>query len=149
VYSFVIHSTKLNNSKLNKLMGGKVDTEIPLPARGSWPASVHVFDARSAGAIRAAFAAQRPLRVRGEPGSGKSQLARAAAEVLERLFIAEIVHTRSESQDLQWRYDAVGRLGDAQALGATNQTAEQVRSQLNQRNYLRSKGSESFDRVVN
>ena len=129
-------SSALKNMNRSKIPEIPIDTQIPLPTRGSWPASVHVFDEQSAWAIRAALAAQRPLLVRGEPGSGKSQLARASAEVLERLFIAEIVHTRSESQDLQWRYDAVGRLGDAQALGATNQTAEQVRKQLNQRNYL-------------
>jgi hypothetical protein len=29
-----------------------------------------------------------------------------------------VVHARSESQDLQWRFDALGRLGDAQAMGA-------------------------------
>ena len=92
--------------------------EIPLPQRGSWPATVHRFDETSAWAVRAALAAQRPLLVRGEPGSGKSQLARAAAEVLGRLFVAEVVHARSESQDLQWRFDALGRLGDAQAMGA-------------------------------
>ncbi|MEN8259211.1 MAG: MoxR family ATPase [Pseudomonadota bacterium] len=113
-----------------------IGTETPLPARGSWPASVHVFDEPSAWAIRAALAAQRPLLVRGDPGTGKSQLARAAAEVLGRLFIAEVVHTRSESQDLQWRYDAVARLGDAQALGAIRQTHDEVRRQLDPRNYL-------------
>ena len=113
-----------------------IDTRIPLPARGSWPESVHVFDETSAWAIRAALAAQRPLLVRGEPGAGKSQLARAAAEVLGRLFITEVVHTRSESLDLQWRFDAIGRLGDAQALGATKLTVDEVRNQLDPRNYL-------------
>ena len=110
--------------------------EIPLPQRGSWPATVHRFDETSAWAVRAALAAQRPLLVRGEPGSGKSQLARAAAEVLGRLFVAEVVHARSESQDLQWRFDALGRLGDAQAMGAGQHSPEEVRRRLDQRNYL-------------
>jgi MoxR-like ATPase len=109
---------------------------IPLPQRGSWPASEHCFDAETVWAVRAALAAQRPLLVRGEPGSGKSQLARAAAEVLGRLFVAEVVHARSESQDLQWRFDALGRLGDAQAMGAGSHTPEEVRQRLAQRNYL-------------
>jgi MoxR-like ATPase len=109
---------------------------IPLPPRGSWPESVHCFDEESAWAVRAALAAQRPLLVRGEPGSGKSQLARAAAQVLERLFVAEVVHARSDSQDLQWRFDALGRLGDAQAMGAGSHTHEEVRQRLAQRNYL-------------
>jgi MoxR-like ATPase len=113
-----------------------VGTPISLPQRGSWPESVHVFDERSAWAVRSALAAQRPLLVRGEPGAGKSQLARGAAEALGRLFVSEVVHARSESQDLQWRYDAVGRLGDAQALGATRQTTDQVREQLQHRKYL-------------
>ncbi len=110
--------------------------EIALPQRGSWPATVHRFDETSAWAVRAALAAQRPLLVRGEPGSGKSQLARAAAEVLGRLFIAEVVHARSESQDLQWRFDALGRLGDAQAMAAVHHEPEEVRRRLDQRNYL-------------
>ncbi|HND39956.1 AAA family ATPase [Accumulibacter sp.] len=110
--------------------------EIPLPQRGSWPEAVHRFDKTSAAAVRAALAAQRPLLVRGEPGSGKSQLARAAAEVLERLFVAEVVHARSESQDLQWRFDALARLGDAQAMGAGHHSPEEVRERLDPRNYL-------------
>ncbi|MBP9803393.1 MAG: AAA family ATPase [Candidatus Accumulibacter sp.] len=110
--------------------------EIHLPQRGSWPATVHRFDETSAWAVRAALAAQRPLLVRGEPGSGKSQLARAAAEILKRLFVAEVVHARSESQDLQWRFDALGRLGDAQAMGAGQHSPEEVRRRLDQRNYL-------------
>jgi MoxR-like ATPase len=99
-------------------------TEIPvgvpqqLPRTGSWPASVHVFDDKSANAVRMAIAAERPLLVRGEPGVGKSQLARAAARVLGRVFVSEVVHARSEPQDLQWRFDAVARLGEAQALSA-------------------------------
>ncbi|MEF8767278.1 AAA family ATPase [Candidatus Accumulibacter contiguus] len=111
-------------------------TDLPLPQRGSWPASVHRFDEESAWAVRSALAAQRPLLVRGEPGSGKSQLARAAAEALGRLFIAEVVHARSESQDLQWRFDALGRLGDAQAMGAHPHGADEVRQRLDPRNYL-------------
>ena len=113
-----------------------INTPIELPPRGSWPASKHVFDERSAWAVRAALAAQRPLLVRGEPGVGKSQLARAAAQACGRLFVSEVVHARSEAQDLQWRYDAIGRLGDAQALGATRQTAEEVQVLLDHRRYL-------------
>jgi len=92
---------------------------IDLPACGAWPETRHRFDQTSADALNAAMAAQRPLLVRGEPGTGKSQLARAAAVHMGRLLVAEVVHARSESQDLQWHFDAVGRLGEAQALGVT------------------------------
>ncbi len=92
---------------------------IDLPPCGSWPKTRHRFDKTSADAVNAALAAQRPLLVRGEPGTGKSQLARAAAVHLERVLVPEVVHARSESQDLQWHFDAVGRLGEAQALGVT------------------------------
>ncbi len=62
--------------------------------------------------------------MRGNPGTGKSQLARAAAQYLKRLFVTEVVHARAESQDLQYHFDAVGRLGEAQALGAACRTGE-------------------------
>ena len=43
------------------------------------PEAVHKFERDQIRAINAALAAGRPLLVRGEPGIGKSQLARAAA----------------------------------------------------------------------
>ncbi len=113
-----------------------IGQKITLPAQGSWPTSVHIFDARSANAITAALAAQRPLLVRGEPGTGKSQLARAAAQHLGRLFVAEVVHARSESQDLQWHFDAVARLGEAQALGASCGSSTEVMRRLDPLRYL-------------
>ena len=93
-----------------------VNEPIPLPKIGSWPEAWHIFDSPSVHALAAAEAAQRPLLIRGEPGTGKSQLARAAALVRKRLFVSVVVNARSECQDLQWQFDAVGRLGEAQML---------------------------------
>jgi MoxR-like ATPase len=103
------------------MLKNKDGDEIILPAWGSWPEAVHVFDEKSIWAVNSAIAAERPLLVRGEPGSGKSQLARAAASAMGRLFISEVVHARSECQDLQYYFDAVGRLGEAQTLAAAGE----------------------------
>ena len=79
----------------------------------SWPASRHVFDADQIDALRAAEAAGRPLLVRGDPGTGKSQLAHAAAFAAQRLFLPFVVDARTEASDLMWRFDPVARLADA------------------------------------
>ena len=92
--------------------------EEPIPAAGNRPPQCHVFDAESIAAIDAALAAQRPLLLRGEPGIGKSQLARAAALVLRRAYVQLVVDARTESSDLMWSYDAVARLAEAQFQGA-------------------------------
>ena len=89
-------------------------TDIALPPRGVWPAAVHRFEPEHAAALRAAEAAGRPLLVRGLPGVGKSQLARAAAVAARRRFAWTVIDGRTEAQDLQWRFDAVQRLADAQ-----------------------------------
>lgn len=118
-------------------MNFAIPTEQPisLPSWGTWPESVHVFDQASADAVLAAGLARRPLLVCGEPGTGKSQLARAAAFQLQRAFVSHVVHARSEAQDLQWEFDAVARLGEAQALGnAASQEERQER--LDPRRYL-------------
>ncbi|MFW5488742.1 MAG: AAA family ATPase [Desulfovibrio sp.] len=65
-------------------------------------------------AIQAAIEVGRPLLVRGEPGIGKSTLARAAAERLGRYFVSEVVTARTEPNDLLWQFDGVKRLADAQ-----------------------------------
>jgi len=100
------------------MLAVKANDTITIPAMGSWPETEHVFEEKSIWAVNAALTAQRPLLIRGEPGIGKSQLARAAAHKMGRVFITEVVHARSESQDLLWNFDALSRLGEAQALGA-------------------------------
>jgi MoxR-like ATPase len=110
--------------------------EVRLPGRGSRPDQVHVFEAGMIDAIDAALAAQRPLLVRGEPGIGKSQLARAAAKHLGRVFLSQVVDARTESNDLLWRYDAVARLADAQLAGALGEQGKQLRKRLSVRHYL-------------
>ncbi|WP_419788121.1 AAA family ATPase [Pseudodesulfovibrio sp.] len=68
-------------------------------------------------AIQAARIAKRPLLVRGEPGVGKSSLAVAAAQRLERNYISETVTARTEPNDLLWQFDGIQRLRDAQVAG--------------------------------
>ena len=90
-------------------------SDVQLPPRGVWPAAIHRFEPEHAAALRAAEAAGRPLLVRGLPGVGKSQLARAAAAAARRHFVWAVIDGRTEAQDLQWRFDAVRRLADAQS----------------------------------
>jgi MoxR-like ATPase len=78
----------------------------------------HVIDRPSVLAINAALATGRPLLVRGEPGVGKSQLARAAAVQLRRPFRQHAVDASTEPRDLLYTVDAVARLARAQIAGA-------------------------------
>lgn len=95
----------------------KPSKPVNLPARGTFPEAAHLFDRRSVDAINAALASGRPLLVRGEPGTGKSQLARAAAEAFrpKRAFLSFVVDARTEARDLHYSFDAVARLADAQS----------------------------------
>ncbi len=86
-----------------------------LPETDGHPASWHLWHSREIHALTIALAAQRPLLVRGEPGTGKSQLARAAAAALGWKLHSITLHARSEAQDLLYQFDAVRRLADAQA----------------------------------
>lgn len=111
---------------------------IRLPARRGMPASVHVIDGDSVLAVNSALAAGRPLLVRGEPGTGKSQLARAAAEGLGRAFVHFAVDGRTESHDLLWSIDAVARLAEAQVMGALRgMSDDEVRRRIDVLEFLR------------
>ncbi|MBF0614464.1 MAG: MoxR family ATPase [Magnetococcales bacterium] len=101
------------------------------------PEQVHVFDAQSIEAVNAALAARRPLLVRGEPGTGKSQLAHAVAIQLKRAFISCVVDARTEPGDLMWRFDAVERLAEAQLAASLGLKPEQIGARLAVTRYLR------------
>ena len=85
-----------------------------LPATDHLSESWHQWSQREIDALTLAMAAKRPLLVRGEPGTGKTQLARAAANHLKRALESVTIHSRYEPQDLLYRFDAVKRLADAQ-----------------------------------
>ena len=78
----------------------------------------HLLTERESWAIKAAMAANRPLLVEGEPGVGKTQLASAAAKMLNRPLVSMTVDSRTESRDLLWSFDAVQRLAEAQVAAA-------------------------------
>jgi len=94
-----------------------LDRVLDLGQVDSWPPARHRFDERSVRAVRTAIAAERPLLVRGKPGIGKSQLARAVAQELNLPFLYHVVNARTEHTDLLYQYDAVSRLAQAQVLG--------------------------------
>lgn len=107
-----------------------------LPAYGSNPPTVHVFDSDSIEAVNAALWARRPLLVRGEPGTGKSQLARAVAAALGRAFVSFTVDARTESRDLLFTVDLVARLAAAHVLGHRRNAADlDVSAELDERNF--------------
>lgn len=100
---------------------------------------IYVFEQQAIDAVRAALAINRPLLVRGEPGAGKSQLAKAAAALFERTYISFVVSGSTEAQDLLWSFDAVARLADAQIEGALckdETQREKARTTLALANYI-------------
>ena len=100
----------------------------------------YVFEENAKNAINAALLINRPLLIRGEPGVGKSQLAKAAAEALGRAYIPFVINASTESQDLLWTFDAVARLADAQIEGAlckTDKEKEEARDRLALHRYLK------------
>jgi len=64
-------------------------------------------------AVDCALALQRPLLVKGEPGTGKTLLAEAIAEGLELPLLTWHVKSTSKAQDGLYVYDAVQRLHDS------------------------------------
>lgn len=108
----------------NPFLDLQADTDDSLDEGDRFPAAGHLWSQPEIDALILAFAARRPLLVRGEAGSGKSQIARAAAAVTGcGQPLVEVIHPRFEALDLLYRLDAVERLADAQdhRLDYTNQ----------------------------
>jgi len=65
-------------------------------------------------AVNAAVILQRPLLIKGEPGTGKTQLAQEIALALERPLLEWHIKSTSKAQQGLYEYDAVSRLRDSQ-----------------------------------
>jgi len=65
-------------------------------------------------AVNAAITLQRPLLVKGEPGTGKTILAHEIARAIKRPIIEWHVKSTTKAQQGLYEYDAVSRLRDSQ-----------------------------------
>jgi MoxR-like ATPase len=65
-------------------------------------------------AVNAAVTLQRPLLVKGEPGTGKTRLAEEVAKALKRPFYEWHIKSTTKAQHGLYEYDAVSRLRDSQ-----------------------------------
>ena len=65
-------------------------------------------------AVNAAITLARPLLIKGEPGTGKTQLAQEIARALGRPLFEWHIKSTSKAQQGLYEYDAVSRLRDSQ-----------------------------------
>ncbi|HXZ01593.1 MAG TPA: MoxR family ATPase [Stellaceae bacterium] len=65
-------------------------------------------------AVNAAIALERPLLVKGEPGTGKTILAHEIAKALRKDIITWHIKSTTKAQQGLYEYDAVARLRDSQ-----------------------------------
>ncbi len=65
-------------------------------------------------AVNAAIALQRPLLIKGEPGTGKTLLAMEVAEALNMPFFEWHIKSTTKANHGLYEYDAVSRLRDSQ-----------------------------------
>lgn len=117
-----------------QLIESNIGQTIALPESGSWQPCDHLLHERDAQAIVTARYTGRPLLAVGEPGVGKSQLARAAAVLLGRHFLYQMIQPGSEYQDLLWQFDHIERLGKAQLMAS--QKTEASPDDLSPLNFL-------------
>ena len=73
----------------------------------------YISDDDLTAAVNAAIALERPLLVKGEPGTGKTLLAHAVAEALGRPLLTWHVKSTTKAVDGLYHYDVVQRLNDS------------------------------------
>ncbi|MBI1418330.1 MAG: AAA family ATPase [Limimaricola sp.] len=74
----------------------------------------YIVPADLAVAVNAAVTLERPLLVKGEPGTGKTELARQVARRLDLPLIEWHIKSTTKAQQGLYEYDAVSRLRDSQ-----------------------------------
>ncbi|MDR0876125.1 MAG: MoxR family ATPase [Clostridiales Family XIII bacterium] len=74
----------------------------------------YVVSGELSSAVNVAIALEKPLLIKGEPGTGKTMLAQSVARALNMELIVWSVKSTTKAQDGLYLYDTVQRLYDAQ-----------------------------------
>lgn len=87
-------------------------------------------------AVNLAIYLKRPLLLEGEPGGGKTTLARAVADELQLHYEEFSVKSTSQGKDLKYQYDTIGRLRDAQLIANLDKEEAKKLIEQDQQKYL-------------
>lgn len=90
----------------------------------------YIADESLLASVNAAIALERPLLVRGEPGTGKTMLARAVAETLGRRLISWHVKSTTLAKEGLYTYDVVQRLNDSRFPEDAGRDVSDIRSYI-------------------
>src|SRR5215469_10812273 len=101
------------------------------------PLYPYLPDAALVEAVNLAIYLKRPLLLKGEPGCGKTRLARAVAYELRLPYEAWYVKSTSHARDGLYSYDMVGRLRDAQLAASGRIKDEDLQRIDNPASYVR------------
>jgi MoxR-like ATPase len=92
-------------------------------------ASKYIVSPELQNIVNVAIALQRPLLVKGEPGTGKTLLAHAIAQALGKRLLIWNIKSTSKAIDGCYVYDTVQRLNDSR-FGSKNRNVENVRDYI-------------------
>lgn len=105
---------KRHNDRLSYT--GSVQPEPGARDANGQPLYPYLPDEALVEAVNLAIYLKRPLLLKGEPGCGKTRLARAVSHELGLPYEAWHVKSTSRAQDGLYTYDTIGRLRDAQLM---------------------------------
>ena len=87
---------------------------MDINANGFKSTGTYIASQELMSAVNVAKALQKPLLIKGEPGTGKTMLARAIAESLSMKLITWNIKSTTKAQDGLYMYDTIQRLYDGQ-----------------------------------
>lgn len=90
------------------------DLIMDINANGFKSTGTYIASEELMSAVNVARALQKPLLIKGEPGTGKTMLARAIAESLNMPIITWNIKSTTKAQDGLYMYDTIQRLYDGQ-----------------------------------